>query len=88
VWVRSGSMTRMMFFKRKVKGVMGVMGVRGVDEGLLGPRRNGALDRYNCHHSYVVYIVCIIMRCILSAYQYVSEGLVGRVQKYILPQVF
>jgi hypothetical protein len=78
-------MTRMMFFKRNV---MGVMGARRVDEGLLGPQRNGALDRYNCHHSYVVYIVCIILWYILFVCQYVSEGLVGRVQKYILPQVF
>ena len=55
-----------MFFKRKVKGGMGVMGVRGVDEGLHGPLRNEALDRYNCHHNYVVYIVCVIMWSILS----------------------
>ena len=71
-------MTRMMFFKRKV---MGVMGVRGVDEGLLGPHRNGALDSYNCHHNYVLYIVCIMMWYILSVYQYLSEGLAGRIQK-------
>ena len=59
-------MIRMMFFKRKVKGGMGMMGVSGVDEGLLGPQRNEALDRYNCHHNYVVYIVCVIMWSILS----------------------
>jgi hypothetical protein len=56
-------MTRMMFFTMKV---MGVMGVRGVDEGLLGPHRNGALDSYNCHHNYVLYIVCVIIWYILS----------------------
>jgi len=34
-----------------------------------------------------VYVVCIIMWYILSVYQYVREGLVGRIQKYLFPQV-